>query len=213
MRVIIAKQPPIMLQLYKSMVRPHLEYCVQLWSPKPKHGNWGVINKIEDVQRQFTRQIDGFGELTYRERLSKLNLTTLTERRARGDLIETFKILAGIANYGNEMFRVSRSGNNILYPTGKRSNNQQDFFNTRVIQYWNKLPPNVKSASTVQSFKTRLESYKMSCINNQLSACSNNYWELSEIILNKIDDTNRDEHIAFLRENPYIALYKKTNVY
>ena len=140
MRVIIAKKPPIMLQLYKSMVRPHLEYCVQLWCPKPRHGNWGVINRIEDVQRQFTRQIDGFGELPYRERLNKLNLTTLIERRARGDLIETFKILSGIANYGGEMFRVSRSGNNILYPTGKLSKNEQDFFSTRVIQYSNKLP-------------------------------------------------------------------------
>ena len=212
MRVIIAKKPQIMLQLYKTLVRPHLEYCVQLWNPRPRHGNWGIINKIEDVQRQFTRQIDGFGELTYRERLSQLNLTTLIERRARGDLIETFKILSGIANYGREMFRVSRARNNILYPTGKLSSHQQDFFNTRVIQYWNILPTYVKTADTVQSFKIRLESYKISCKKKYLNSCNNNYWELSEMILNKIDDSNRNEHIAFLRENPHIALYKKTNI-
>ena len=39
MRVMINKRKDVMVQLYKSLVRPHLEYCVQLWSPKPKHGN------------------------------------------------------------------------------------------------------------------------------------------------------------------------------
>ena len=58
MRVIINKNKDVMLQLYRSLVRPHLEYCVQLWSPKPKHGNWSQIFLIEDVQRDFTRQIN-----------------------------------------------------------------------------------------------------------------------------------------------------------
>ena len=214
MWVIIGKNPRIMLQLYKTLVRPHLEYCVQLWNPRPRSGNWGIINKIEDVQRQFTRQIDGFGELTYRERLNRLNLTTLIERRARGDLIETFKILSGISNYGREMFRVSRGRNNLLYPTGKRSSHQQNFFNARVIQYWNTLPSHVKTADTVESFKIRLESYKTSYTNKYLNSCNtnSNYWELSEMLLNKIDDSTRNDHIAFLRENPRIALYKKTNI-
>ena len=66
-----------MAQLYKTLVHPHLEYCVQLWSPQPKHGNWGTIMKIEEVQRAFTRQIIGFGELTYKQRLDKLDLTTV----------------------------------------------------------------------------------------------------------------------------------------
>ena len=41
----------------------------------------------------FTRSIEGIGLLNYEERLQKLGLTTLLERRARGDLIEAFKIL------------------------------------------------------------------------------------------------------------------------
>ena len=33
-RTIVNKQPPIILRLYKSLVRPHLEYCSPAWSPK-----------------------------------------------------------------------------------------------------------------------------------------------------------------------------------
>ena len=52
------------------------------------HGNWSTILKIEGVQRRFTRMIDEVGLLPYSERLGVLKLTTLIERRTRGDLIE-----------------------------------------------------------------------------------------------------------------------------
>ena len=57
---------------------------------------------IENVQRRYTRLIDGIGLRTYGERLNALSLTTLLERRARGDLIETFKIVGGIVSYGSK---------------------------------------------------------------------------------------------------------------
>ena len=56
-----------------------------------EHGNWSLILELEGVQRRFTRMIDGVGLLPYSERLETLKLTTLIERRARGDLIEVFK--------------------------------------------------------------------------------------------------------------------------
>ena len=85
-RSLISRNSDIMLKIYKSMIRPHLEYAVQLWSPLPSHGNWGVIMAIENLQRKFTRLIDNIGLLPYSERLDKLGLTTLIERRARGGL-------------------------------------------------------------------------------------------------------------------------------
>ena len=42
--------------------------------------------------------------MTYRERLDKLKLTTLLERRVRGDLIEMFKIQEGFVSYGSDLF-------------------------------------------------------------------------------------------------------------
>ncbi len=52
--------------------------------------------------------------LPYSERLLALNLTTLAERRIRGDLIETFKMINGIVDYGKGVFNISRSGTNIV---------------------------------------------------------------------------------------------------
>ena len=77
LRSVISRSPKVMLQIFKSMIRPHLEYCVQLWSPLPAHGNWATILAIENVQRTFTRAIDGLGLITYENRLKKLGLTTL----------------------------------------------------------------------------------------------------------------------------------------
>ena len=117
-RSVISRSPSVMLNIYKTLIRPHLEYCVQVWSPYPRYGNWETIKSIENVQRMFTRLIDGIGLLSYEERLHKLNLTTLLERRARGDLIETYRIVSGIANYGSNLFAVSRNGH-LTLPSGK----------------------------------------------------------------------------------------------
>ena len=83
------RDPANLTKLYKVYVRPHLEYAQSSWSP------WlqGDITTLEQVQHRFTRIVSGMGNLTYEERLAKLGLTTLQDRRVRGDMIETFKIL------------------------------------------------------------------------------------------------------------------------
>jgi len=59
-----------MLNLYKSLVRPHLEYCTVAWSPhyvKDKELS-------ERIQRRLTRMILELKDLSYAEKLDKLNL-------------------------------------------------------------------------------------------------------------------------------------------
>ena len=75
--------------LYNTYVRPHLEYCVQAWSPYLKKD----IECLEKIQRRATKMIFGYSKLTYNERLKRLKLFTLEQRRERGNLIEVFKIL------------------------------------------------------------------------------------------------------------------------
>ena len=112
-RNVISREPSVMLGLYKSLIKPHIEYCSQAWAPiaMARHGNWSLIIELEAVQRSFTRMIDGLGLMKYRERLGKLNLTTLLERRVRGDLIELFKIQKDSVCYGSDLF--GRSGRTV----------------------------------------------------------------------------------------------------
>ena len=48
-----------MLVIWKSLIQSRLDYCSQLWSPSSA----AEIGKIEDVQRQFTKKIEGMEEL------------------------------------------------------------------------------------------------------------------------------------------------------
>ena len=203
-RNVISREASVMLAIYKSLVRPHLEYAVQVWNPTATHGNWQTILELENVQRSFTRMIDNIGLLRYNERLKELGLTTLLERRARGDLIETFKILSGNVKYGRSLFKTSRSGVNVL--KDKRSN---EFFTNRVANYWNKLPEKVTSANTVLTFKARLEAFKIE--STMKNTGYGNYWELSNEIFNRINDSNHDSYVNFMLTNPAIAKLKKIN--
>ena len=71
--------------LYKSLVRPHLEYGASIWSPYWKKD----IIKLESVQRRATK-IESLRGVTYDDRLKILDLPLLEERRRRGDLIQMY---------------------------------------------------------------------------------------------------------------------------
>ena len=83
------KTSDILVPLFKEVIRPILEYANVIWSPhKRKH-----IDKLEQIQRSFTKCIIGLKDLDYEKRLEKLRLPSLEFRRIRGDLIETYKII------------------------------------------------------------------------------------------------------------------------
>ena len=73
------------------MVRTHLEFVAPVHSPFRA----ADIDQLESVQRRATKQLPGFKNLTYSERLKKLKLPTLGYRRVREDMIELFKALRG----------------------------------------------------------------------------------------------------------------------
>ena len=91
-RTITNKEIDTVIPIYKATVRPHLEYCVQAWAPYLKKD----INALEKVQHRATKMITTLRKLPYEQRLKECNLTTLEERRKRGDMLETHKIMHGL---------------------------------------------------------------------------------------------------------------------
>ncbi len=97
------KNKDIMLPMYISLVRSHLEYAVQFWSPHHAKD----MAKLEAVQRRATKMIPSLRKKSYEERLARLDLFSLEKRRLRGKLIECFKILKGFTNVdANKLFSV-----------------------------------------------------------------------------------------------------------
>ena len=80
------KSEKVILILYNALVRPHLEYCIQFWSPYYRK----YINKLERIQRRITKMIPRLRNKSYEERLKELNLLSLSKCRLRGNLIEVF---------------------------------------------------------------------------------------------------------------------------
>jgi hypothetical protein len=145
--------------IYKTYVRPHLEYCEQAWSPYYKKD----IQHLERVQRRATKMVRGLGQKPYPVRLQALGLYSLEQRRLRGDLIETYKLLHGKENIDFQQFfqlanQSGRRGHSLkLYKQQCRLDVRKHFFSQRVVNTWNALPSNVVSAESVNAFKSLLD--------------------------------------------------------
>jgi len=148
----------IVLCLYNSLVRPHLEYAVQFWSPSYRKD----IIRLERVQARATKLIPELRHMCYADRLKELNLFSLEARRLRGQLIEVFKILRGFDNVDYRcLFQLSegRTRNNGYKLELKRYNGDLcgNFFSYAICSRWNALPSDVVNSDSVEQFKIRLD--------------------------------------------------------
>ena len=148
-------------RLYTTFVRPHLEYAQAVWSPISQK----LIDMLENVQKRATKMVDGFSNLEYEERLRRLDLPTLVYRRARGDMIEVYKhfhtydqdLLPDI--FQRQSYGMRKHAYQLVWNQAKDGVRgiQANSFYFRTIKMWNDLPAKTVDATTMNSFKNRLD--------------------------------------------------------
>ena len=166
----------VLVPLYKTFVRPKLEFAVSVWNPWLKKDE----EVLEKVQRRFVKMLSDVKGDTYEERLRSAGLITLKERRIRGDMIETFKTMRGVNRVNRdewfsiqmeEQHRPTRSNAVVVGEeverrreliVGERVNLEvrRNFFRVRVEAIWNKLPEAVKAQRTINGFKNQYNRWR-----------------------------------------------------
>ena len=129
-----------MLILYKTLVRPVLDYCVPLWLPNAKKD----ILKLEKIQKRFTKMIEGFKTKLYEQRITKLGISTVEDRFYRADMIQVYTILNDNKKiYPTDFLELSnRAGQKNLLKLFKRrcyGDLMKYSFTSRVVGLWNDL--------------------------------------------------------------------------
>ncbi|KAK4297160.1 hypothetical protein Pmani_030399 [Petrolisthes manimaculis] len=159
-----AMDPTAFLSLYKSLVRPNLEYASVIWSPKLKRDK----DALEYVQRRATRLVTGLSGKSYEERLQTLELPALEFRRQRADMIQMFKLVHGLeklnpapcSECGKMMiqpaFNVNNRGHDFKLQIQHEPRPRDNFFTRRAVRNWNGLTQDTVSANCVNIFKNRL---------------------------------------------------------
>ena len=166
-----------LIPLYKSLVRPKLEFSAAAWNPWLEKD----VECLEKVQRRLVRLLSNVKGATYEEKLNDAGLTTLRDRRERGDLIEAFKTLNGFNNVDQaEWFEISapdqsrhstRSASTIasngveidrtnILRERARTETRNQSYRLRTARAWSLLPDAVRNTKSTNAFKNAYDTWK-----------------------------------------------------
>ena len=151
-----------LLKLYKSFIRPHLEYSSVVWNPHLK----GEIEALEKVQKFALRVCTKSWDSHYKDLLSRASLTSLQTRRVQASLCHLYKIIHNLTDFpeapvsNREIPYNNRSVNaqSLSVLPFKTSAYQNSFFPSAICN-WNKLPKETLECESLRSFKRKLSAF------------------------------------------------------
>jgi len=151
--------------IYKTYIRPHLKFCIQAWSTHFIKD----IEVMERVQKASTHLVPQLKKYSYTVRLKKIEIgiTSLKNRRLRGDITEVYKLSTGKEQIDyKQFFRLAENHYGVeghekkLNKDRSRLDTRKFFFSHRVVKSWNSLTVEVMNAESINGFKN---AYDRSC--------------------------------------------------
>ena len=170
-----APEPSFYVNLYKTHIRPIIEYNSSIWNPSLIK----ETQNIEKTQRKFTKYLCKKTNIKfshYFERLAKLNLESLEEGRLKLDLIILYKILNNLIeidfkdhfqlNLSSRQHNLRGHNRKLFIPKYQGTSIRQNFFIHRVLPLWNNLPQHIVNSENLIIFKNNLNKYSIYNIYN-----------------------------------------------
>ena len=142
--------------MYTVYVRPILESGCEVWSPLLKSN----IDRVEKVQRYFTKRLNGLFYMSYIDRLNYLKIDSLESRRKKSDLCLFYNTVNGIVPLDisdhYKIVKSARKHNKYLYTFYSRTDVRKHFWINRLVKDWNKLGYDIVNSSSSNIFKNKL---------------------------------------------------------
>ena len=160
----ITRDVKVWSSLFRTFVRPHVEYAMPAWLPHQANH----LKTLESAQRWFTRQIPGIGHMDHLTRYRMCELQSVETRRDRGVQIQTFKILSGFSMTSRRLLwplnhnyetRGREIGN--LEHIQPHGNVRKFSFAARAPVLWDSVSAEAKNATSINTFKNSLDSAKI----------------------------------------------------
>ena len=149
-----------LLQLYKSFIRPHLEYCAIVWDPHLLKD----VEALEKVQRFALRMCLKNWSLDHNQLYQQSNLPPLVNRRSNAKLCHLYRIVNDLCDFPDapvqqrEIVYDNRQTNHLqLSNMQARTNQFHNSYFPKTISLWNSLPFSLLSSSSLSSFKLGLK--------------------------------------------------------
>ena len=169
-RLFTTREREPMMTLFRSLIVSRMDYCSVLYSPQSATLKF----ELEQIQRSFTKRIDGLSEINYWNRLKMLKIYSVERRHERYLILYCLKVMLGIVpNFGITWHQTSRSGIWVDVPIVPRKDQAKKAYRqlkTQTVSYraavaFNSLPatlkvlPNMDLEDPIANFKANLDRF------------------------------------------------------